>query len=257
VIDPRSVSFGRRAAAYDETRPSYPEEAIEIVVDGLQLGPDAVVVDLAAGTGKLTRLLAARFANLTAVDPSEGMRASLRRSLPEIEVLAGTAESIPLADRSVDAVFVGEAFHWFDPERAVAEIGRVLADRGGLALIRNREAFSAESNPWLAEFGRLIEPAIRRAGPHPNERGSWSSELEAIGGLEPAQRAEIAHVHRLDRDRFVELISTWSFVANLPEDERTDLLGQIEALLGDQDSVELDYVTEVIWSRRRSASKPG
>lgn len=257
MIDPRSASFGRRAGAYDETRPSYPEEAIEIVVAGLDLGPDAAVVDLAAGTGKLTRLLAARFANVTAVEPSEGMRAALRRSLPEIEILAGTAESIPLADRSVDAVFVAEAFHWFDPERAAAEIGRVLVGGGGLALVSNREAWRPERNPWLADFGRLIEPATKRAGPHPNERGFWSGELEQIGGFEPAQRAEIAHVHRLDRDRFVELISTWSFVANLPEAERADLLAQTEALLGDQDSVELDYVTELIWTRRRSASKPG
>jgi SAM-dependent methyltransferase len=251
LIDPRSASFGRRAGAYDDSRPSYPEAAIDLVVAELDIGPEAEVVDLAAGTGKLTRLLAARFPNLTAVEPSDGMRASLRRSLPEIRIEAGTAESIPLADRSVDAVFVAEAFHWFDPERAVAEIGRVLVSGGGLVLLWNRERWRPEANPWLAEFGKLIEPLLSRGEPHPSERGSWAGELEAIGDLEPVERAEVDHVHRLDRDGFVELISTWSFVANLPEAERATLLAEVATLLGDQASVELDYVTELIWTRRR------
>lgn len=250
MIDPRSASFGRRADAYDQARPPYPGAAIELIVEALDLGPSARVVDLAAGTGKLTRALAARFAGVTAVEPSDGMRARLHRSLPEVETLPGTAESIPLPDRSVNALFVAEAFHWFDRERAVAEIGRVLVSGGGLALLSNRERWKPEPNPWLQRFGELIAPLLE-TDPHPSERGSWTAELEAIGGLEPVSRAEVDHVHRLDPDLFVELVSTWSFVANLPEAERTPLLAEIAAVVGDRATIELDYTTELLWTRRR------
>jgi SAM-dependent methyltransferase len=251
LIDPRSTSFGREAAAYESARPSYPEEAIELVAEASGLGPQATVVDLAAGTGKLTTLLARRFSHLTAVEPSAGMRASLQRSLPGLEPLAGSAESIPLADASADAVFVAEAFHWFDPEPAIAEISRVLTRGGTLALLSNRERWKPETNPWLTEFGELIAPLLRNRDPHPNQRGSWAPELEEIGDLEPIRRAELDNVQTVDRDRFIELISTWSFVANLEPAPRERLLERVAGLLGDQSSIELDYATELIWTRKR------
>ncbi len=249
MIDPRSASFGRRADAYDQVRPPYPGAAIELLVEALDLGPSARVVDLAAGTGKLTGPLAARFPGVTAVEPSDGMRTLLRRSLPGVETLPGTAESIPLPDRGVDAVFVAEAFHWFDRERAVAEIGRVLVPGGGLALLWNRERWKPEPNPWLQRFGELIAPLLD-SNPHPSERGAWTAELEAIGGLEPVTRGEIDHVHRLDPDGFVELISTWSFVANLPQAERTPLLAGVASVVSERATIELDYTTELLWTRK-------
>jgi ubiquinone/menaquinone biosynthesis C-methylase UbiE len=129
-------SFGRTAEAYERGRPGYAEAAIE----ALGLPPDAVVLDLAAGTGKLTRQLVRRFARVIAVEPLDGMRAVLERVVPEAEALAGSADAIPLPDGSVDAVFVGQAFHWFATDDVLREIARVLRPRGILAILFNQVA---------------------------------------------------------------------------------------------------------------------
>lgn len=257
MIDPRSAGFGRQAAAYELARPSYPAAALDLLSDSLRLEPGAAVVDLAAGTGKLTRVLAERFARVIAVEPSLAMLATLRAAQPRVEAISGAAESIPLEPGSVDAVFVAEAFHWFDAGAAIREVARVLRPGGGLALLWNREHWSAERNPWLPAFGELIAPLIRRGGEYPGERGAWDPRFEAIGGFEPVERAEIMHVHRLDAEAFVELISTWSFVANLDRAERRGKLEQVRELIGDRDAIELDYRTELIWTRKRAdAAQP-
>jgi len=153
VIDP-ARSFELAAEEYEATRPSYPDE----VLDLLPVANDAVVLDLGAGTGKLTRVLARRYARVTAVEPLDGMRGILERVVPGVEALAGSAEQIPLGDASVDAVFAAQAFHWFDHERAVAEIGRVLRPGGILALVWNGPDAS-RPNPlppaYLAYLGEL------------------------------------------------------------------------------------------------------
>ena len=112
------------------------------------------MLDLAAGTGKLTRVLAEHADDVVAVEPLDGMRRVLERRLPHVRVLAGTAEAIPLADGAVDAVFVAEAFHWFDLPRAVAEIARVLRPGGGLAVLWNR--------PRLGR-ARVVRGAVARS----------------------------------------------------------------------------------------------
>ena len=128
-------AFGGAAELYDRVRPGYPPEAIDWLAQVLDMG---MVVDLAAGTGKLTLPLLAVASRVIAVEPSEGMLAVLRRVAPEAEALAGTAESIPLPDSSADAVVVAQAFHWFDHDAALAEIHRVLKPGGALALVWNR-----------------------------------------------------------------------------------------------------------------------
>jgi hypothetical protein len=145
-------TFGRVAAAYARTRPSYPPEVIERAARKLGLTRESTVLDLAAGTGVLTRALRERFARVVAVEPDAGMRAQF-----DGDVLEGTAEAIPLADGSVDAVFVAEAFHWFEPEPALREIRRVA---GGLAVLS--AAGARRSNPVCCR--RRSGPSSRRSG---------------------------------------------------------------------------------------------
>ena len=115
-------SFESVAELYERSRPAYAEDAVAWAAGRLGLGPGRRVLDLAAGTGKLTRQLLALGVDVVAVEPGDEMRGVLERVLPEVEVLAGRAEQIPLPDASVDAVAVGQAFHWFDPEPALAEM---------------------------------------------------------------------------------------------------------------------------------------
>ena len=149
INEQAEAGFGRGAATYERGRPSYPADAIDVLVRELGIGPDRDVLDLAAGTGKLTRLLVPTGARLVAVEPVAAMADQLRTAVPGVEVHDGTAEAIPLPDGSVDAVVVGQAFHWFDAPVALAEIARVLRPGGGLGLIWNERDSSV---PWVAEL---------------------------------------------------------------------------------------------------------
>ena len=145
----RSLSFGSAAAAYERGRPSYPPEAIDWL-----LPPGARrVLDLGAGTGKLTTRLVERGLDVVAVDPIPDMLEVLRASLPETPALEGTAEEIPLEDNSVDAVLVAQAWHWVDPQRAVPEVARVLRPGGRLGLVWNTRD---ERLGWVRELGEII-----------------------------------------------------------------------------------------------------
>jgi len=148
-----AAGFGSAADAYERGRPSYPDDAVAYLAAELRLGPAARVLDLAAGTGKLTRLLVEGGAEVVAVEPVAAMRAALERAVPGVTVVDGTAESIPLADGSVDAVTVAQAFHWFDAEAAIVEIHRVLRRGGRLGLIWN--VMGADAG-WLAALRELV-----------------------------------------------------------------------------------------------------
>jgi len=145
----RSLSFGSQAAAYERGRPSYPPEAVDWLL------PDGArdVLDLGAGTGKLTSRLVERGLDVVAVDPITELLDVLRTTLPDTPGLLGTAEHIPLPDNSIDAVLVAQAWHWFDPDRAAAEIARVLRPGGRLGLLWN---VRDERLGWVKEFGRIV-----------------------------------------------------------------------------------------------------
>jgi len=152
-------SFDRAAVEYEQARPGYPEG----VLDLLPLEANATVLDLGAGTGKLTRVLTSRYARVIAVEPLDGMRAILERVVPAAESLAGTAEAIPLPDASVDAVFAAQAFHWFANDDAIAEIARVLRPAGVLCVIWNE---SVAPSPLPEPYGRVPEDAARAVARH-------------------------------------------------------------------------------------------
>jgi SAM-dependent methyltransferase len=149
----RSLSFGAQAAAYERGRPSYPPEAIDWLLAPTPAWTARDVLDLGAGTGKLTTRLVERGLNVIAVDPIAEMLELLRTALPETPALLGTAEHIPLPDNAVDAVLVAQAWHWFDPERAVAEVARVLRPGGRLGLVWN---VRDDRLGWVKEFSQIV-----------------------------------------------------------------------------------------------------
>ena len=160
----RSRSFESVAAEYERHRPEYPEEALRWAVGALGLEPRVRVLDVGAGTGKLTRGLVALGFEVVAVEPGASMLHQLRSAVPEAEALEGPAESIPLPDESVEAAFAGQAYHWFDRERALPELYRVLSPGGGLALLWN---WWDERDPLQRELGELVGYAGHK--PHPED----------------------------------------------------------------------------------------
>ena len=160
----RARSFDGAAAEYEQHRPDYPAEALRWVAATLGLGPGARVLDLGAGTGKLARGLVALGFDVVAVEPGLPMREQLERALPEVETLAGSAEEIPLPNASVDAVTVGQAYHWFDQPRALPELHRVLRAGGGVALLWNwwdaRDPLQAALTDLLGFPRPLVYPEL-------------------------------------------------------------------------------------------------
>ncbi|MEU8926373.1 methyltransferase domain-containing protein [Kitasatospora sp. NPDC048545] len=229
----RARSFGVAAAAYQAGRPGYPQALIGSAVPRQARR----VLDLGAGTGKLTRLLVEAGLDVVAVEPDEGMRAQLAAAVPGAAVRAGSAERIPLADGSVDAVVVAQAWHWFDPAAAVPEIARVLAPGGTLALVWN---VRDETEPWAAELGALMHRSAR-------QRIDTEPVLPAPFGA--PERLEIRWEHGTTRAGIVDMVASRSYVIALPEDERARLLADVEELLAThpdlagRDAIALPYVT--------------
>jgi len=225
----RAGSFGAAADVYERSRPAYPVDAVRWA---LPAGARQVL-DLGAGTGKLTEVLLDLGLDVVAVEPSEPMRA---RIAGRAQVLAGTAEDVPLADASVDAVLVGQAFHWFDPERALAEMARVVRPGGTVGLLWN---VMDDSVDWVRRVGGLVgaEDLLSRMDGVPpfTGRSDWS---------EP-EHDEFDHAQLLDADLLVDLVASRSVLLTSPEDERVEVLAQVRALAPEQATFELPYVTDV------------
>jgi SAM-dependent methyltransferase len=236
-----ALGFGSAAGAYERGRPSYPDEAVAYLATELGLGPGVRVVDLAAGTGKLTRLLVEGGADVVAVEPVAAMRATLERTVPGVEALDGTAEAIPLPDGTADAITVAQAFHWFDAEAALAEIHRVLRPGGGLGLIWNVMGADAE---WLAALRQLVHGLRGSApayGPSP-----WRDAFRASTRFTPFRERTFRLVHELDEDGLVDRIVSTSYVAALPDAARADLIRHVRELVRDVPRpIQLPYRTDV------------
>ena len=244
----RAASFDRDAAVYAQVRPAYPREALEWL---LPAGARHVL-DLAAGTGKLTAgivdVLGAE-AEVVAVDPSAPMLAELSARLPGVTTHRGTAESIPLADASVDAVLVGQAWHWFDAEAAAAEIARVLRPGGTLGVAWNdRDA----DEDWVARFGAILHRGDRL------EPAAGNNPLPELGAAFTAvETSTVRWADRVPAAALRALAGTRSYLLTLPDDERADRLAEVDALvaahprLAGRTEIDLPYVTRAYRARRR------
>jgi len=207
-IHPSARGFDRAAASYERARPDYPDEAVALIVEHAAIERGTPVLDLAAGTGKLSRPLAAAGARIVAVDPSAPMLERLRMTLPDAETHVATAERLPLPDASVAAVTVAQAFHWFRPDDALPEIHRVLRPAGSVALIWNTRDLS---DPLQQELSCVFAPF---EGDTPRHRGTGSADELARSGLFGELEAhEFPLRQELDEDGLVDRVLSVSFVA--------------------------------------------
>jgi SAM-dependent methyltransferase len=231
-----ATGFARSVEAYERGRPDYPPEAIAYLARELGLRPGRTVVDLAAGSGKLTRQLASLGCEVIAVEPVDEMRAAIGAG---IRALDGTAEAIPLADSSADAVTVAQAFHWFDGPQALHDIERVLRPGGALALVWNRRP--VESSSLHAAISEIIAPYRGDAPAHAS--GAWR---DAFAGRDLTEWTH-AFAQRLDADGLADRVGSTSFVAALEQGERERVLARVRALAG-EGPVYVPYVCEVhLW----------
>ncbi len=221
------------------------------------------VLEVGAGTGKLTRLLVPRFRRVIAVEPADAMRRLLVSHCPDAEALVGTAEEIPLADASVDAVFVAEAFHKFDAERAVAEIVRVLRPRGVLVLLWNLPA--GPTAPSIADAEELLHrraPGSRaELGYDPvdlnttrYESGDWRLPF-AESPFDELQETRLPNPQTVDRDGLVAFFASMGWIADLPDPERLPLLDEVRSLLAAAE-YQRPWETHVHWTRLAAPPTP-
>lgn len=243
-------SLDRWPDDYERGRPGWPPEVVDI--PGLPSA--ATVLDLGAGTGKLTRLLVSAFGRVVAVEPAEAMRRLLVTVCPGAEALAGTGEEIPLPDASVDSVFAAEAFHWFDSERALAEIARLLRPEGALVLMWNLPA--APTKPSIQAAERVLTEHVPKGylGYDPLDlggpryvSGEWRLAL-ADAPFEPLREARLRNPQTLDREGLVAFFASMGWLADLPDAERLPLLDEVRSLLTAGEYRRL-WETHVYWTR--------
>ena len=222
-VHPSARAFDHAAELYDRVRPGYRRDAIDWLTRVLGLAPGRTVVDLAAGTGKLTVPLVATGARVVAVEPSEGMIAVLRKAAPEAEAVAGTAERIPLPDAAADTVLVAQAFHWFDHDVALPEIHRVLRPGGGLGLVWNRRVLE---HPAHAALERAISPWGADTPRHRDR--PWVEAIERSPLFEPLADEELPNDQELPPGGLVQRAASISYIAALPEETRREALAELE-----------------------------
>ncbi|MBV9936179.1 MAG: class I SAM-dependent methyltransferase [Actinobacteria bacterium] len=240
-------AFGGAGDAYERGRPTYPADAVAWMAMSLRVDADARVVDLAAGTGKFTRVLSSFAPRLIAVEPLQGMWRHLHAASPELPVVAATAERIPLRNQSVDAVTVAQAFHWFRAEEALGEIRRVLRPGGRLGMVWNRRD---QSVPWVAELGRLLD-RYERDTPR-FAKGLWAKAFESNAPFTPLEERSFRHEQELDVAGLQDRVGSVSFVAALDADEKARVLDEVAGIAsGLGERFALPYVTEVFCCSRR------
>jgi ubiquinone/menaquinone biosynthesis C-methylase UbiE len=226
-LHPLAERFASVADAYERGRPDYAPAVVGALAAELGIPPGGRVLDLAAGTGKLSRALLAFGLDVVAVEPLASLREVLSRRIGPERVLDGVAESIPLPDASVDAVTVADAFHWFDQRRALLEMGRVLRPGGGLAVLAMIPDWTGA--PWAHELGTLV--ATTRP-PHPHFDGPpWHEAVRADGAWSVPWEVKVTTKQPTSPERIVDHLASMSWIAALPDGERAELLERFRTLV--------------------------
>jgi ubiquinone/menaquinone biosynthesis C-methylase UbiE len=237
----RSRSFGGQAAAYAAERPGYPDAAVAWLLEPVAGRSPLRVLDLAAGTGKLTAGLLRHTAHVVAVEPDAAMLAELRRTLPGVRALAGTAEDLPLPDGSVDAVVAGQAMHWFDLDRAAPEMARVLAPGGVVGGLWNRED---DDVPWVSGYLRIAR------GPFAVRRREGIARLRLGPRFSALEEATFRHAQRRTPESLAATLGTQSHVLVMPAAERAALMDRVLRYLRERpetsDGFDLPLVTMAV-----------
>ncbi|TMK95363.1 MAG: class I SAM-dependent methyltransferase [Actinobacteria bacterium] len=243
-VHPSALAFERVVADYERGRPEFPDRAIGFLVDRLSLAPGRTLLESGAGTGKLTRMLTPSGVRIIAVEPLPAMREALSRNLPDVEVLDAVAEDLPLGEDSVDAAVAAQAFHWFDGDRALAELARVLVPAAPIALVWN---VRDESVPWIRELTGLIEP---HRGDTPSHRSlRWKAAFDASDAFLPPQLTSFPYLHATTHERIVARVLSISFIAALAAEERDEVAEAVRRLVAIGE-VMFAYRTDVWVSRR-------
>jgi SAM-dependent methyltransferase len=249
--------FSVAADAYERSRPDYPADAVAQLVERLDLRPGRTVLDIGAGTGKLTRLLTASGARVIALEPLDAMRAKLPATAPAAEALTGTAEAIPLPEAAVDAAVCAQAFHWFDAPRALADVHRVLRPGGWLVLIWN---VRDESVPWVEAMGELVGSLQEQIPRHQDE--AWRPAVDASSAFAFAATTLVPHGQTLTPAGVLDRLASMSVVAAAAPDVRERLLADVAEILrtdpatAGREEIVLPYTTELHWLRRLDGPTP-
>lgn len=254
--------FAAAGEMYERGRPDYPPDAVTALVTHLGITAGARVVDLGAGTGKLTRRLVGTGARLVAVEPVADMRAACAQMLPDIPVVGASAEALPFRAGAVDAVVVGTAFHWFDGPAALWEVHRVLRPGGRLGLVWLARDETVE---WVAELVQLVD-AYKQGDPPRYTDGRWRrpfADPEGAALFTPLEAAQFPFAHQADRATAVARVASTSFVGVLSPQARQEVLRRAEALFDThpathgRETLHLPYRADVYWCARRPVAVLG
>jgi ubiquinone/menaquinone biosynthesis C-methylase UbiE len=255
-----AAGFDSSADLYDRVRPEYPQRPIDYLLEVLNANSNANILELGAGTGKFTKILMASNLNVTAVEPVAGMREKLKSilppdSFPRLKVLQGSAESIPVVDKSIDLVIVAQAFHWFDGPLALSEIHRVLRSGGRFGLIWN---IRDESVNWISELTKILQPY--ESGVPRYQSMNWKKAFYKTGLFSELKYRKFDHNQVSTLMEFIDRIESTSFISALSESKKLAVLNLVREYLeslpeirrgeDNSDSIVVPYLTEVYWTKK-------
>jgi SAM-dependent methyltransferase len=238
MTDEMATSFGAEAHNYEAGRPDYPFEAVAWMLEPMSEGSRRIA-DVGAGTGKLTRVLAtAPGAEIVAIDPDPAMLAALRDAIPGVPTFAGTAEALPLPDAGVDAVVLGQAWHWVDPIVGSAEIGRVLRSGGVLGLVWNLRDDRVD---WVRRLTEIMH------GSHA-EMMLTAGDPVVAEPFGPLEQESWEWTRAINREQLHSMASSRSYIITASAEEKARIRTEMDALfdelgVGAGHTIELPYVT--------------